>query len=620
VFAKPSGIPRQSGCYLFRNERGDIIYVGKALSLASRLSSYFQRTEGLTHKTQALMAEATSVEWIVTPTEVDALVLENELIKDNQPRYNMRLKDDKSFPYVALDTRVDFPAPYTTRSKHVKGVRYFGPFVEVRALRTTMDELIQAFPLRSCTKHKYNYHERIGRPCLLYDIGRCSGPCVGAIDVEGYQQLVDSWARFFDGDVRQLRNLLQRQMSEASEHKHYEAAAKARDGLEALERAASVQNVVLDDHSNLDVLCVATNGGRAAVVRFRVRFGRIIGRSVQLIDRSMDESDAEILESVLTDLFPDAESVPPTVLVGSDDAATPLMIEYLDELRGKPVEVAVPQRGKRRRAIELAVSDATSVIDRDSLRRQSDHNVRSRALQELGAALDLPQPPFRIECFDMSHLQGTNYVGSMVVFEDGMALKGDYRHFNVKEVLGNDDVGAMEEVVRRRLGYWNDEQRATKFRRADLIIIDGGLPQLHAAQKAAQTLGLSGQVEFTALAKREELLFRPGTSTPITLDRGSESLYLVQRIRDEAHRFAITFHRSKRGKSMVASTLSGVEGLGPARQERLLAQFGSLDELRRASLDELGALAWLPSDVATRLYDHLQAPAHPKPTKGSDDE
>ncbi len=620
MFEKPSGIPRQSGCYLFRNERGDIIYVGKALSLASRLSSYFQRSEGLTHKTQALMAEATSVEWIVTPTEVDALVLENELIKDNQPRYNMRLKDDKSFPYVALDTRVDFPAPYTTRSKHVKGVRYFGPFVDVRALRTTMDELIQAFPLRSCTKHKYNYHQRIGRPCLLYDIGRCSGPCVGAIDVAGYRALVDAWARFFDGDVRQLRNLLQRQMNEASQMKHYEAAAKARDGLEALERAASVQNVVLDDHSNLDVLCVATNGGRAAVVRFRVRFGRIIGRSVQLIDRSMDENDAEILESVLTDLYPDAESVPPTVLVESDEASTPLMVEYLSELRAKPVEVAVPQRGKRKRVIELAVSDATSVIDRDSLRRQSDHNVRSRALQELGAALTLPQPPFRIECFDMSHLQGTNYVGSMVVFEDGLALKSEYRHFNVKEVLGNDDVGAMEEVVRRRLGYWNDEQRATKFRRADLIIIDGGLPQLHAAQKAAQTLGLAEQVEFTALAKREELLYRPGSSNPIALDRGSESLYLVQRIRDEAHRFAITFHRSKRGKSMVASTLSGVEGLGPARQERLLTQFGSLDDLRRASLDELGALAWLPSDVATRLYDHLQAPATPKPTKGSDDE
>ncbi len=620
MFARPSGIPRQSGCYLFRNAHGQVIYVGKALSLASRLGSYFQRPEGLTQKTQALMAEATSVEWIVTPTELDALVLENELIKDNQPRYNMRLKDDKSFPYVALDTRTEFGAPYITRGKHVKGVKYFGPFVDVRALRTTMDELIQAFPLRSCTKHKYNYHQRIERPCLLFDIGKCSGPCVGAIDPEGYAQLVASWARFFDGDVRQLRGLLQRQMHEASEKKHYEAAAKARDGLEALERAASVQNVVLDDHSNLDVIAVASDGGRAAVVRFRVRFGRVIGRSVHLIDRSMDESDAEILESVLTDMYADAESVPPVVLVAEEESATALTREYLVEMRGRPVEIAAPQRGKRRRAVELARNDALSVIDRDSLRRQSDHNVRARALQELGVALGLEQPPFRIECFDMSHLQGTNYVGSMVVFEDGLAKKSDYRHFNVKEVLGNDDVGAMEEVVRRRLAYWNDEQGATKFRRADLIIIDGGLPQLHAAQKAAATLGLSDAVEFTALAKREELLYRPGSNTPIALERGSEALYLVQRVRDEAHRFAITFHRSKRGKSMVASSLSGIDGLGPARRERLLGAFGSLDALRQATLEELDALAWLPSDVARRLYDHLRAPSQPKPAKGSDDE
>jgi excinuclease ABC subunit C len=442
---------------------------------------------------------------------------------------------------------------------------------------------------------------------------------VGAIDAEGYADLVAAWARFFDGDVRQLRGLLQHEMHEASEKKHYEAAAKARDGLEALERAASVQNVVLDDHSNLDVLAVASDGGRAAVVRFRVRFGRVIGRTVHLIDRSMDEGDAEILESVLTDIYTDADSVPPVVLVPSEDAVTPLMREYLVELRARPVEVSAPQRGKRRRAVELACNDALSVINRDSLRRQSDHNVRARALQELGAALKLEQPPFRIECFDMSHLQGTNYVGSMVVFEDGLAKKSDYRHFNVKEVLGNDDVGAMEEVVRRRLHYWNDDQGATKFRRADLIIIDGGLPQLHAAQKAAATLGID-DVEFTALAKREELLYRPGSSVPIALERGSESLYLVQRVRDEAHRFAITFHRSKRGKSMVASSLTGIEGLGPARRERLLGAFGSLDALRQATLDELEGLAWLPGNVARRLYDHLQAPAQPKATKGNDDE
>ena len=618
MLAKPSGIPRQSGCYLFRNERGVVIYVGKARSLAQRLSSYFQRTDALTHKTQALMAEATSVEWIVTPSELDALILENELIKQDQPRYNMRLKDDKSFPYVALDMRTDFPAPYTTRSRHLKGVRYFGPFVDVRALRVTMDELLQAFPLRTCTKHKFNYQQRINRPCLLYDIGKCSGPCVGAIDPEGYGELVQSWAQFFDGDVRPLRDLLRRQMIEASDAKHYEAAAKARDGLEALERADSNQSVVLDNHSNLDVIAITTDGSRAAVVRFRVRFGRIIGRSVHLIDRSMDESDAEILESVLTDLYRDASSVPPVVLVADESSATRLVGEYLSGLREKKVEVLAPQRGRRRRAVELATNDAEAVINRDSLRRQSDHNVRARALQEIGTALGLSQPPFRIECFDMSHLQGTNYVGSMVVFEDGLALKSAYRHFNVKEALGNDDVGAMHEVVRRRLAHWNDE-RATTFRRADLIIIDGGLPQLHAAQKAAIDAGVT-DVEFAALAKREELLYRPGSNLPIVLERGSESLYLVQRIRDEAHRFAITFHRSKRGKSMVASSLSGIEGLGPARRERLLAQFGSLDALRSATSDELDALAWLPSDVATRLYDHLQAPSRPRPAKESSDE
>lgn len=617
MLAKPSGIPRQSGCYLFRNEQGSVIYVGKALSLAQRMTSYFQRPEALNAKSQALMSEAASVEWIVTPNEMDALILENELIKQNQPRYNMRLKDDKSFPYVALDMRVDFPAPFVTRSRHVRGVRYFGPFVDVKALRSTIDELLQAFPLRSCTKHKFNYHERIGRPCLLYDIGKCSGPCVKAVTPEDYHDLVQAWARFFEGDVRQLRRLLQDQMRSASAKKHYEAAAKARDALAALERAASEQSVVLDDHSDLDVLAVSTDGGRAAVVRFRVRHGRIIGRTVHLIDRSMDESDAEILESVLPDLFGDGESLPPVVVIASEESATPLMRDYLSTLRAKPVEVVAPQRGRRRKVLDLARSDAQSVMNRDSLRRQSDHNVRSRALQELGVALGLAQPPFRIECFDMSHLQGTNYVGSMVVFEDGLPKKTDYRHFNVKEILGNDDVGAMEEVVRRRLLHWNDDQAASKFRRGDLIIIDGGLPQLHAAEKAAASVGVDGQVEFVALAKREELLYRPDTSVPVVLDRGSESLYMVQRIRDEAHRFAISFHRSKRGKSMVATTLEGVEGLGPVRRERLLTQFGSLDVLRSATLEELDALAWLPNDVATRLYDHLQAPGRPRPAKGS---
>jgi len=617
VFAKPPGIPRLSGCYLFKNSQDTVIYIGKALSLQLRLSSYFQRYDALTPKTQALMDEAASVEWIVTPSEIDALILENELIKENQPRFNMRLKDDKSFPYVAIDSRSEFPVPYITRSKHQRGVRYFGPFVDVRALRHTMDELLRTFPLRSCTKHKYDYHQRLGRPCLLYDIGKCSGPCVGAVDVEGYAELVASWARFFDGDVRELRKILQEQMSEAAEQLHYEAAAKARDGLDALERAASDQSIVLDDHSNLDAIAIATQGGRAALVRFRVRHGRIIGRTVHLIDRSMDEDHAEIFEAALPELYDDPSLVPPVILTSADSLTSSFAESFLVERRGRPIEILAPQRGRRRRVLELAWRDAVAVIDRDSLRRQSDHNVRSRALQELGSALGLDQPPFRIECFDMSHLQGTNYVGSMVVFEDALAKKSDYRHFNVKEILGNDDAGAMEEVVRRRLNYWNEEQVQSKFRRANLIIIDGGLPQLHAAQKAAASLGLSGKVEFVALAKREELLYRPGSSVPIALDRGSESLYLVQRIRDEAHRFAISFHRSKRAKSMVATLLDGVQGLGSKRRERLMLQLGSLENLRAATIEELRALAWLPDGVAQNIYDRLRAPSAPRLTKGN---
>ncbi|HET8991246.1 MAG TPA: excinuclease ABC subunit UvrC [Acidimicrobiales bacterium] len=611
---KPAGIPRQSGCYLFRNARGEVIYVGKARVLAQRLASYFQRRDGLSEKTRLLMDEATAVEWIVTPSELDALVLENELIKANQPRYNLRLKDDKTFPYVALDSRTPFAAPYVTRGAHVKGVRYYGPFVDVGALRTTMDELLQAFPLRTCSTHKYRYHERVGRPCLLYDIGKCAGPCAGKVDQAGYREIVQSWARFFEGDVRPLRDRLAAQMDEAARNRHYEAAARARDGLEALERASASQSVVLDDHSALDVVASAAEGSRTALVRFRVRFGRIVGRTAHLIDRTIDDDDDELFEDVLADLYPEAEPVPAVVVVERARWASPLAAAFLSARRGRPVEVVAPQRGKRRRVVELARADAAAVVARDSLRRQSDHNVRSRALLELGEALGLAAPPFRIECFDMSHLQGTNYVGSMVVFEDGLAAKREYRHFNVREVLGNDDAGAMAEVVRRRLAHW-EEDDGSRFARADLIIIDGGLPQLHAAEAAAAEVGLAGRVEFAALAKREELLYRPGRATPIALERGSEALYLVQRVRDEAHRFAITFHRSKRGRSMVASTLEGVEGLGPARRERLMAHFGSLEALRAARLEELGALSWLPDSVAASLYDHLHAPVSPRPEK-----
>jgi excinuclease ABC subunit C len=599
---KPLGIPDQSGCYLFSNEDGQIIYVGKARVLSSRLSSYFAGS-GLSPKTQALMSEARSVEWVVTPSEVDALILENELIKANQPRYNMRLKDDKSYPYLAIDKRSEWPGPYITRSSHFKGVKYFGPFSDVGALHSVVEELYGAFPVRSCTPHKFNYHQRLGRPCLMFDIGKCSGPCAGKVSHEEYDGLIGEWEDFFSGDVKRLRSRLEGLMSQAVEKQLYEVAATYRDALGALERASTRSVVVLDDHSNLDVVAVATATGRGVVVRLRVRHGRTIARNLAYVERPMDEGMGAILELAMVELYPSSEDVPAIVAVASSEMRSTSVVGYLESLR-PGVEVVVPQRGGRRGLVELALGDAQAAMMRDSLRRTSDVTVRSQALGSLAKALGLPKVPWRIECFDMSHLQGTNYVGSMVVFEDGLPKKSEYRHFNVKTVAGNDDFASMEEVVGRRLGHWNDGAKS-KFPRADLIIIDGGLGQLHAAEKAAKSQGLLGQVEFTALAKREELLYRPGSSEPIVLPRGSEELYLVQRLRDEAHRFAIGFHRTKRGRAMTKSVLDGIVGLGAARQARLVDEFGDLEAVRGASLEELGRVTWLPGVVAGRVYEHL---------------
>jgi excinuclease ABC subunit C len=616
MFERPSGIPAESGCYLFRNERGVVIYVGKARSLSQRLGNYFQRPSALDFKTRTLMDEAVNVEWIVTHSEVDALILENELIKTHQPRYNMRLKDDKSFPFLALDFRTPFARPYTTRSSHVKGVTYYGPFAHVRPLKRTIDELLQAYPLRSCSDAKFDDHQRRGRPCLLYDVGKCSGPCVGAIDEARYGELVESFGAFFDGEVATLRRRLEARMAQCSSERDYEGAARARDGLAALENAAQTQRIVLDDSSDLDALSLARSGSRAAVVLFRVRHGRVVGRHALLLDLSFDESDAEIVERSLGEFYVKADDVPRTVVVDEALATSEVSVEFLTRLREAPVALREAQRGKRRHLLEMVRKDAEEVLRVDSLRREHDHNVRSRALSELGTALALARPPYRVECFDMSHLQGTNYVGSMVVFEDAMAKKSDYRQFNVKTVLGNDDVGAMREVVRRRLEHWSDAGGDAKFPNADLIIIDGGVGQLNAALAAQQDVApRADAAQFVALAKREELLYRPQQGEPVALERGSESLYLVQRVRDEAHRFAISFHRSKRGRAMVSSTLDGVSGLGPSRQKLVMASFGSLEALRRASVHEIAAVPGVPEAVARTLYDHLHGAPSPRLTK-----
>ena len=613
---KPLGIPPESGCYIFRDRYQSVIYVGKAKNLTIRLGSYFGSPKQMTQKTIALMELATEVEWIVTGTEVAALILENDLIKKHQPRFNIRLKDDKSYPYLAVDMRQTFPTPFMTRSARQRGVRYFGPFIQARSARIMLDEVLQIAPLRTCSTAKFQAHERRGRACLLYDIGKCSGPCVGAVDKTDYDNLVSTFVKFFSGQSKELRDRLEIEMQRASESRDYEAAARARDALLALEKASQEQLVVLDDQTNLDAITVSRADARAVVSCFFVRHGRIVGRANKLFDVGFDTSDSDVVETFIVGHY-EKDSVPDHVITNVELVDAVLLGDYLSSLSEHVVRVSGPRGDRQRSVIELGESDGATVLKRDSLRRQSDHNVRSQALIELGASLGLSTPPYRIECFDMSHLQGTNYVGSMVVIVDGLPQKSGYRHFNVKTVLGNDDAGAMREVLTRRLRYLLPGNEDSRFPRPDLIVVDGGLPQLSAATDAVEHLGLLGTVELVALAKREELLYRPGSSLPIRLDRGSEALYMLQRLRDEAHRFAITFHRSKRGASMVSTTLDTVPGLGPARQKKLLDTFGSMKSIRALSIEALLDLGWLPAAVAQALYDHLHETGVPRLEKGS---
>lgn len=598
---RPQGIPLSSGCYLFRSVDGKVIYVGKAKVLRQRLNSYFLGDANRSHKTSMLMQEARSVEWIVTSSEVDALVLENELIKAHQPRYNLRLKDDKSYPYAAIDMRQEYPTLYTTRSPRSKGVKYFGPFAHVSSLRSVVGELQSAFGIRSCTESKFQMHKRLGRPCLLADVGKCSAPCVDKITRADYGEIVSRVTEFFKGDVRKLLSELEQSMVIASRDQKFESAAHFRDAIAALTTASVQQTVVLDESSNIDCVGIAVDGFRSAAVTLQVRKGRVVGRQVLLAEIPFANEDESLAERILTNLYQGVAEIPPHILCNME-VTNSLTRELLSRQRGSTVTLTRPQRGRRFDLMSTAVEDARNVLQRDGLRRQSDHNVRSRALVELGDALGLVKPPYRIECFDMSHLQGTNYVGSMVVFIDGIPAKREYRHFKVKLSLGSDDAGAMREVLQRRFRRVVEE--GNPGIEPDLVIIDGGLPQLSAGLLAASDTGIA-HLELTALAKREELLYRPNLQEPVRLPPRSEALYLVQRIRDEAHRFAITFHRSQRSKGMVADELSAISGLGQSRRDRLLQHFGTMAAIRGASLDELSALSWLPRKVAQNLYDHF---------------
>jgi excinuclease ABC subunit C len=522
----------------------------------------------------------------------------------------------------------EWPRPVVYRGRKRKGVRYFGPYGHVRALRETLDLLLRSFPIRTCSDAKFKRHARLGRPCLLYDIERCSGPCVGAVEPERYAQMVEDLMRFLAGETEPVLTRLRQEMEEASDSLEFERAARLRDRLIAVRKAAESQQMVSERSEDLDLIGVAEDELEAAIQVFHVRRGRVVGRSGSVADKVEDLTPSQFMTRVLQELYgaPDAE-VPRQVLVPLLPESPEVVTDWLSTVRGGPVQLRIPQRGEKRALHETVTRNAAEDLTRHRLRRSADHNARSKALTELQAALGLRQSPLRIECFDMSHLQGTDYVGSMVVFEDGLAKKPDYRRFKVRGVRGNDDYAAMEEVLTRRLQHLikeRDEDRERRESATDdnlaerrvaarrrfayppqLLLLDGGKGQLAVGVRVLESLGLSDEIELAALAKQFEEVFRPGDPEPIRIPRGSEALYLLQRVRDEAHRFAITFHRERRGRRMTSSILDGIPGLGPVRKKRLVTAFGGMRALRAATPEELAALPWLPDDVAAAVSERL---------------
>ncbi|MGI8711488.1 MAG: excinuclease ABC subunit UvrC [Acidimicrobiales bacterium] len=608
----PAGtIPDAPGSYQFRDAHGRVIYVGKAKSLRSRLSNYFQIN--LPTRTAQMVATAETVEWIQVRNDVEALMLEYSLIKAHRPRFNIRLVDDKSYPFLAVTVGDEWPRPMVMRGARRKGVRYFGPYGHAYAIRETLDLLLRTFPLRTCSDNKFERHHKLGRPCLLYHIEKCSGPCVGAVEQERYQGYVVDLLQFLEGDTDEVVTRLTTGMHEAAEDLEFERAARLRDRLTAVNKAIERQQMVAERNEDLDVIGVADDDLEAAVQVFHVRRGRVVGRKGFVMDKVEDLTEHELTGRILEGFYdePPPIGMPKTVLVPSEPEDLDLYQRWLSELRGSAVTIRVSQRGAKRTLAETVTSNAREELVRHRLRRASDHNSRAKALNELQDALGLPEPPLRIECYDMSHLQGTDYVGSMVVMEDGLAKKSDYRRFKIKSGQGNDDFRAMEEVLTRRLtAYLADRRRPVSERGRfayppQLLVVDGGKGQLSVAVKVLAELGLDTEIPVASLAKRFEEVFVPGLADPIRIPRQSEALYLLQRLRDESHRFAVTFHRELRGKRMTVSALDGIPGLGETRKKRLAKELGGVNAVKQASFEQLQALSWLPDTVAAAVYDRL---------------
>src|SRR4051794_34822511 len=608
----PTGtIPDAPGSYQFKDAEGRVIYVGKAKSLRSRLSNYFQSPSALPPRTAQMVASAETVEWIQVRNDVEALMLEYSLIKQHRPRFNVRLRDDKTYPFLAVTMDDEWPRPMVMRGRRRKGVRYFGPYAHAYAIRETLDLLLKIFPVRTCSDNKFAHHQRQGRPCLLFHIEKCSGPCVGEIDKPAYDDLVNELLEFLDGDTDTIVKKLEVAMREAADELEYERAARLRDRLTSVRKAIERQQMVADRNEDLDVIGIADDDLEAAMQVFFVRKGRIVGRKGFILDKAEDLTAEQLVSKILEGLYYEDHPLgpPKQVLVPVEPDDVDLYQRWLSECRGSAVTIRVPQRGDKRSLQETVTQNAKEEFVRHRLRRSSDHNSRARALNELQDHLGLPISPLRIECYDMSHIQGSDYVGSMVVMEDALPKKSEYRRFKIKDVPGNDDFAAMEEVLTRRLtAYLIDREKPVAERSGrfsyppQLLLVDGGKGQLSVAVRVLEELGLSDEIPVASLAKRFEEVYLPGQSEPVCIPRQSESLYLLQRIRDEAHRFAITYHRQLRNTRMTKSVIDDVSGLGPTRKKRLMKELGGITAVKAADLATLKALTWLPDSVAEAVH------------------
>ncbi len=607
-------LPDSPGCYLMKDEQGKIIYVGKAINLKNRVKSYFQASNDHSYKTKQMVRNVRDIEWIVVASELEALILEMNLIKQHRPFYNVRLKDDKRYPYIKIHWQDDFPKLSVTRNLVQDGSRYFGPYTSVWAVHQTLDILRKIFPYLTCAREITGNDPR---PCLYYDIHLCSGPCIGAISKKDYRQMIEDLARFLEGKTDPVLKRLQKEMDSASEAMNYEKAALIRDQIQAIQRVVERQKIISTERKDSDVIAMARSNGEACVQVFFIRSGKLIGREYFILEGTEEEKNAAILEEFIKQFYSQAASIPNKVLLPQEVEEAHIIQEWLNTRRGgEKVQIKVPKRGESKDLVQMAADNAAETLRSLEIRWKADKDRQRTALNEIQETLAMAEPPNRIECYDISNTQGTASVGSMVVFEQGVPNKKLYRRFNIRTVTGPDDFASMKEVLKRRFTNYFSENEAKQNPGykpdlafsilPDLLIVDGGKGQLRQAIDILEEMDLNGTLTIAGLAKQEEELFLPDNPESLRLDDHSQGYYLIQRIRDEAHRFAITAHRNRRGKIGLESKLYTIPGIGPSLRKDLISRFGSIKGILEADASEIAKIKGISLEKANAIKAELE--------------